>query len=213
MNDVRYTIIATAKKLFINQGYKKTTIRQIVDESGILIGSIYYFFKNKEEIFQSIILGMFDIADNYLVEKCGRDLSPPLQYAILSAVELKASDMNEQICEMFYQAYSMNGVMHKLVTHAAERSKRLFQDNILLTKKEHFLRTLGLVGVMRNYIATRYIAEDLSYDTMINTYLDLSLPMYNINPDEIEEIKETINNMTPEIIEIVNSLINHTFVE
>jgi len=213
MNDVRYKIISTAKKLFISQGYKKTTIRQIVEESGVLIGSIYYFFKNKEEIFQSIVLGMFDIADNYLIEKCGSDLTPALQYAILSAVELKAADMNEQVCEIFYEAYTMNGVMHKLVTHAAERSKRLFQDDILLTEKEHFLRTLGLVGMMRNYIATSYIAKDVSYETKISTYLDLSLIMYNIEHDEIEEVKETVNQMTPVIIEIANNLINYTFVD
>ena len=43
-DEVRQRILAAAKELFVQQGYKKTTIRQIVEKSGVLTGSIYYFF-------------------------------------------------------------------------------------------------------------------------------------------------------------------------
>ena len=55
-DEVRQRILAAAKELFVQQGYKKTTIRQIVEKSGVLTGSIYYFFKNKEDIFQSLVM-------------------------------------------------------------------------------------------------------------------------------------------------------------
>ena len=55
-DDVRRRILAAAKELFVRQGYKKTTIRQIVQKSGVLTGSIYYFFKNKDDIFQSLVM-------------------------------------------------------------------------------------------------------------------------------------------------------------
>lgn len=44
MVGVRANILNTAKRLFLEQGYKKTTIRQIVQESGITSGSIYNLF-------------------------------------------------------------------------------------------------------------------------------------------------------------------------
>ena len=48
MVGVRANILNTAKRLFLEQGYKKTTIRQIVQESGITSGSIYNLFDNKD---------------------------------------------------------------------------------------------------------------------------------------------------------------------
>lgn len=53
---VRARIINSAKCLLAEEGYSKTTIRKIVEHSGILTGSIYYFFKNKEDIFHAILL-------------------------------------------------------------------------------------------------------------------------------------------------------------
>lgn len=53
--EIRQKVLETAKELLIEQGYKKTTIRGIVGRSGVLTGSIYYFFKNKEMIFADMI--------------------------------------------------------------------------------------------------------------------------------------------------------------
>ena len=48
-------IIDTASDLFAKEGYHNTTIRQIVKASGIGIGSIYQYVKNKEEILVLIL--------------------------------------------------------------------------------------------------------------------------------------------------------------
>ena len=43
-NEKRYNILHTAKRLFLNQGYRKTTIRQIVKEAGTSTGNFYFYF-------------------------------------------------------------------------------------------------------------------------------------------------------------------------
>ena len=48
-------LIDTATKLFAKEGFHNTTIRQIVKASGIGIGSIYQYVKNKEEILVLIL--------------------------------------------------------------------------------------------------------------------------------------------------------------
>ena len=53
--EIRQRVLESAKELLIEQGYKKTTIRGIVERSGVLTGSIYYFFKNKEAIFAEML--------------------------------------------------------------------------------------------------------------------------------------------------------------
>lgn len=52
-------IIKTAKKLFIQNGYEKTSLQDILDDLGdITKGSIYHHFQSKDDIFDAVILEM-----------------------------------------------------------------------------------------------------------------------------------------------------------
>ena len=75
-DEVRQRILAAAKELFVQQGYKKTTIRQIVEKSGVLTGSIYYFFKNKEDIFQSLVMELLGQCTDLIAAISGRSRRP-----------------------------------------------------------------------------------------------------------------------------------------
>jgi AcrR family transcriptional regulator len=48
--DIRSLVLEKAKKLFLELGYHKLTIRRLADEIGYTVGTIYLYFKNKDEI-------------------------------------------------------------------------------------------------------------------------------------------------------------------
>lgn len=48
-------VLKAAAKLFRDQGYVATTLRQIADAAGIQAGSIYYHFRSKDEILAQIL--------------------------------------------------------------------------------------------------------------------------------------------------------------
>ncbi len=52
----RIIIEGAAVKLFMEQGYHATSMRQIADEAGLALGGIYNHFSSKEEIFEAIII-------------------------------------------------------------------------------------------------------------------------------------------------------------
>ncbi|SMO90140.1 transcriptional regulator, TetR family [Saccharicrinis carchari] len=52
---VRVSILEAAQTLFAKFGYKKTTMEDIALELHKGKSSLYYYFKNKEEIFQTVI--------------------------------------------------------------------------------------------------------------------------------------------------------------
>lgn len=43
-------ILASANKLFIEQGYKATTMRQVSDDAGVSLGLIGYYYKSKRQL-------------------------------------------------------------------------------------------------------------------------------------------------------------------
>lgn len=52
----RAEIVAAAHRLFIEQGYHGTSMRQIAGQAGIALGGIYNHFTGKEDIFLAVLL-------------------------------------------------------------------------------------------------------------------------------------------------------------
>lgn len=49
----RELILATALRMFREQGYEATTMRAIAREAGVAVGNAYYYFASKEELVQA----------------------------------------------------------------------------------------------------------------------------------------------------------------
>jgi AcrR family transcriptional regulator len=52
--DTRSRIQAVALELFTEQGYDKTSLREIAEKLGVTKAALYYHFKSKEEIVESV---------------------------------------------------------------------------------------------------------------------------------------------------------------
>ncbi|MBO8169546.1 MAG: TetR/AcrR family transcriptional regulator [Thermoanaerobacteraceae bacterium] len=53
-SEIRQRIIKTAQRLFVEQGYHRTSIPDIVREAGVSTGAIYHHFTNKKELAREI---------------------------------------------------------------------------------------------------------------------------------------------------------------
>lgn len=209
MEDVRKKVLTTAKELFIQQGYRKTTIRQIVDHSGILNGSIYNIFLNKESIFKELILDYFDIGDKLVAERFGADISPGLHSALLCSLELIAVELNDRVCELYYEAYHSNIIFEALTYRGTELSQTLFRDyNPTFTYNDYLVRTLAIKGIIRSFITTQYLKKEASFIDRINVLNDMGLHAFNVKPKEIKQIKSDIYRLRKQIEEIVVSTMN-----
>lgn len=72
-------ITSVAFKLFLEKGYNKTSIQDIINETKLSKGGIYHHFNSKEEIFEAVFL---IIADEIIAE-----LSPVLHNKDLTGAE------------------------------------------------------------------------------------------------------------------------------
>ncbi|WP_073590310.1 TetR/AcrR family transcriptional regulator [Anaerocolumna xylanovorans] len=203
MEEVKSKILLAAKELFARQGYKKTTIRQIVEETGVLTGSIYHFFKNKEDIFQALVLELFNRCEKLVNERFDEKESPALRYAVMCAIELRAVRMNKLVCESYYEAYSSNAILEQLTMCASQRSYELFRKyNPNFTMEDYYIRTLMIKGAMRSCIVSCCLERDITYEQMLNTFLEISLSTFNVNQIEIEQVTGRIHEMYEDIIDM-----------
>jgi len=51
MEDKEKRILESARKFFFRYGFKKTSLDEVAEDAGIAKGTIYNYFKNKEDLF------------------------------------------------------------------------------------------------------------------------------------------------------------------
>ena len=82
IGDIKKRIIAKSSKLFITQGYNKTTIRRIAEESGLGRGHLYYYFKKKENILLQIYKSFLEKIYKYIIDNHTLGSSTLVSYAV-----------------------------------------------------------------------------------------------------------------------------------
>lgn len=69
-------ILTAARRLFLEKGYEKTTIQDIVDQlGGLTKGAVYHHFKSKEEIMDAVCEKMFYDGNPFEKVRDRRDLN------------------------------------------------------------------------------------------------------------------------------------------
>ncbi|AHV97935.1 TetR/AcrR family transcriptional regulator [Paenibacillus sabinae] len=58
-NDVKLRILQAAKKLFAQQGFNATTVRQICEEAGANVSLVSYYFGGKDKVFEALFKEYF----------------------------------------------------------------------------------------------------------------------------------------------------------
>ena len=54
-NETRKKLLLCAKKEFLEKGYAKASLRHICSEADVTTGAVYFFFKDKEGLFEAIV--------------------------------------------------------------------------------------------------------------------------------------------------------------
>ena len=139
----RQHIIKAAKSLFAKKGYSNTSMEEIADTIGVQKASLYYFFKNKEEIFLDIILGGFGELRRFFSEVTS---AMPLQKFIESYIKLCVK--NSVVVRMI-DSRVMSTAMKKRVI------------NEVLEMKREIVKVLRNHRVFRPEFATQILADSV----------------------------------------------------
>ncbi|MCG8582293.1 MAG: TetR/AcrR family transcriptional regulator [Bacteroidales bacterium] len=92
---MRVAIIEAARELFAKFGYKKTTMEDIAHALRKGKSSLYYYFKNKEEIFQAVIELEKDILFTELNKVVDSELKPKDKFKEYVITRMKTIHMLE----------------------------------------------------------------------------------------------------------------------
>lgn len=69
----RGEILKAAERVFAQNGFYNSTVAEIAKESEFAIGTLYQFFKNKEELYYIMMIEKFDLLYNTLITDIGKN--------------------------------------------------------------------------------------------------------------------------------------------
>ena len=177
-------ILDVSQRLFLEKGYDKTTIQDIVDElGGLSKGAIYHHFKSKEEIMDALGDKMFFNNNPFEKVKARTDLNGLQKMRM--AIILNQSD--EKQIELTKQAIPMLKNPHVLARMIETNRRRLCPYWELFIEE----------GINDGSIKTQYKKELAEFLVLMDIWLIPSI--FPANREELQNrfhfIKEMLENM------------------
>ena len=187
-------VIDIAFDLFLENGYDNTTIRMIIDEAGMHIGSLYYIFPNKESILKALTITIYD-----MVHKKSQTLQADNNLAALlypTASILYMTDKSDKISRLFYKAYSTWSVFDELLKFS--RSWALnYNFSPGVDNREYNARLLFILGGLGNMVGELYHTNrKTDYREKLDQFIDISCRIFGVEiPENIQETKDLLYSM------------------
>lgn len=192
LSDTEIKVIRSATKLFLAQGFSKTTHRQIAEESGIGLGTITYHYKVKEDLLRVLIEELMDFhldVIEYSQENSGNSL---FSYAMEIAVQIALCETDDKAYDLYYSAYSHPATFDYIKDWAAKKNYHLLKSKLPEWSEEDFRRVENITGGIELAAFTAPKNRYFSLNDKISLFLDSMMKIYNI-PDD--DRKETIDKV------------------
>lgn len=160
-DNLRQTIVATAKEIVVKDGYRKLNMRQVAKECGIAVGTIYNYFPTKDELLSELMYGywMEFISAIQLQQKEEADLFLNLQkiYGILES-------FIDTFKDTWLKANRSEGGMTKEHHRQKDQVVELFVDTIAAAITEY---KKGHTKLFENEIRDRELAAFIVQNFML----------------------------------------------
>lgn len=205
-DDIRNIVIKEASKLFIEQGYTKTTIRQIADVCNLGRGHLYYYFKKKEDIVLYLYKTLIEEIYSYISKTQDETIDPFINYAITQYIYIKVIVTNNSLFRMYIEASEIDSVRKEYIEIVKEILKEFNYDfNEGDMNLSIIIGSAGEDELLRRFYNAQTL---LNLDEIIESTIKTRLLLLNISHEKVSEIiskcKEKVSKI--EINGIIKSI-------
>ena len=188
-------ILTVCVKLFLEQGYKKTTVAQIVQQASVSNSIFQNIFRAKDGVLTELVEFMFSNQFAMARSTTGAQLPPVYVYAVETAIQMTLTELNENLREIYIEAYSQQEASEYIFRETARELYAIFGPyQPSLTAQDFYTLELGSAGLMRGYMA-HPCDKTLTLEKKLEAFLSLSLRGYCVPEDELQKVLQFIAGM------------------
>ena len=186
-SETKRKILTVCVRLFLEQGYKNTSVSQIVDEAGVARGSYLNLFPTKDKILLDLTETMFGGQFGMARSIADAKLPPVYAYALETAIQLTLTELNENLREIYIEAYSLPDTSEYIYLHTTAELKQIFGGNFPdYSDSDFYEMEIGTAGLMRSYMA-RKCDIHFPLERKLSRFLTAAMRVYRVPEDELEQ--------------------------
>ena len=186
-SETKRKILTVCVRLFLEQGYKSTSVSQIVDEAGVARGSYLNLFPTKDKILLDLTETMFGGQFGMARSIADTKLPPVYAYAVETAIQLTLTELNENLREIYIEAYSLPDTAEYIYLHTTAELKQIFSANFPdYSDSDFYEMEIGTAGLMRSYMA-RKCDIHFPLERKLSRFLTAAMRVYRVPEDELEQ--------------------------
>jgi len=159
--DTKSKLLASAKQEFMEKGYMQASLRNICKNAGVTTGALYFFFKDKEDLFASLV----EEPLNTLKEIMNSHYTEEMEY--VTAIHQMKNDFTddmeavEELLHYIYQHYEeFQLVLTKSQGSRFEKSVDFF---VAVTEKHYRLLTDKISEIIKAPVLNDYMVHWISH--------------------------------------------------
>ena len=181
-------ILTACVRLFIERGYNGTTVAEIIKEADVSASSFQNIFRSKDGVLSELAAFMF--AGQFKAARTVADPgdSPAMLYAIETALQLTITELNDNLRDIYVEAYSHEATMEYIYQSTTAELYRIFGSYLPnYTESDFYELEIGSAGIMRGYMARR-CDKYFTLERKLRRFLVMSLSAYKVPEAEQERV-------------------------
>lgn len=184
----RKKILSVCVRLFLQQGYKETTVTQIVREAGITRGSYQNQFPTKDAVLMELVKTMFSSQFDMARSIAGDDLPPVYTYAVETSIQLALTELNENLRELYIESYTHPDTAEYIYLQTTSELKNIFAPYLPDHSESDFYdMEIGTSGLMRSYMAKRCHIH-FPLQRKLECFLTAAMRVYRVPEEDQEKV-------------------------
>ena len=188
-------ILQVCVKLFLEQGYKKTTMAEIIEKSGVSSSSFQNIFRAKDGVLTELVQFMFENQFSMARSAASVKLPPVYVYAVETAIQMTLTELNENLREIYIEAYSLPETSEYIYLHTTAELKQIFGANFPDdTESDFYEMEIGTAGLMRNYMA-RKCDIHFPLERKLSRFLTAAMRVYRVPEAEQAKVLAFIQSL------------------
>lgn len=208
MEETRAQVLRDAVVLFLEQGYRETTLDQIATRIGRTKSAVLRAYPDKEAILYALVTHMFSVQFSGAWSMLGENAGSLLIYGVETALQLHICELSESLRDLYTAAYTLPSTTEYIYRSTAQKLQQIFGKYLPDASQSDFYE-LDLVsaGVMRGLMA-RKCDMYFTIEKKIALFLRCALKVYDVPVEEREAVISRVLAM--DLAAIARSTVENT---
>lgn len=207
--DSKRRILSACVRLFIEKGYKRTTMNDIIRDADVSAGTFQNIFRTKDGVLLELVHVMFEGQFSSARAVIGENASPVLLYAVETSIQMTLAELNENLREIYVEAYTHTETAEFIYQKTSTELMHIFGSYLPnLSESDFYEMDIGSCGIMRNFMA-RPCDKYFTLSRKLERFLSMSLSAYRVPEAEQRSVIAAVSKI--DIVAVSNAVMKSLF--